>query len=75
MRDSQTSRILAVLSDGQPHTVSEIHRLAGYSRLNSRVSELRKKGHTIVCRSIPGESGSDGYEYQLVVSGQLELSA
>lgn len=62
---SQTQRILNYLSDGQPHTVAEIHQACGYSRLNSRVADLRKRGFAIYCRSIPGKTGSEGYSYQL----------
>lgn len=62
---SQCAAILEVLSDGEPHTVREIHERAGYSRLNSRVSELRTRGHNIVCRHVPGCRGTDAYEYRL----------
>lgn len=64
-RFSQCAKILAVLEDGQPHTVSEIHARAGYSRLNSRVSELRKYGYTITCERVPGATGTDAYVYTL----------
>lgn len=70
---SQNERILEVLADRQPHTVTEIHKRAGTCRLNSRISELRKKvqadGLDIVCRrnhDLP--SGPDAYTYQLEVA-------
>jgi hypothetical protein len=48
--DSQCGRILALLRDGEPHSMREIHRVCGFSRLNSRVSELRKVyGYVIDC--------------------------
>lgn len=46
---SQCSRVLAVLADGLPHRMQEIHQRAGFMRLNSRISELRQRGHHIVC--------------------------
>lgn len=46
---SQTSRVLAVLKDGNPHSIEEIHERAGSMRLNSRIAELRTRGHNIVC--------------------------
>jgi hypothetical protein len=64
---SQAARILEVLDDERWHTVAEIHRRAGYSRLNSRVSELRNKhGHAIECRHVKGKTGTEGYEYRLI---------
>lgn len=38
---SQCDAILAVLKDGEWHTIDEIHRIVGPCRLNSRVAELR----------------------------------
>jgi hypothetical protein len=64
---SQCERVLAVLEDGQPHDIQEIHRLAGTMRLNSRVAELRTRGHEIVCTR-EGET----YRYQLVLLGEPE---
>lgn len=61
---SQNSRILAVLADGHPHTTAEIHRIAGFSRLNSRIAELRKRGHVIECAYIGG-TGPEAFEYRL----------
>lgn len=49
MTGSQCDRVLAVLADGNVHTITEIHERAGTMRLNSRISELRARGHTIVC--------------------------
>ena len=78
---SQNDRILAVLQDGHEHEMRDIHREAGFCRLNSRISELRKRGHNIECRR---EGGL--YFYRLVTpepvyacvvdesAGQLELA-
>jgi hypothetical protein len=52
---SQTQRILEYLSDGQEHEMRDVHRAVGFCRLNSRVSELRKRGHRIECRKAGGE--------------------
>lgn len=62
---SQNARILQVLADGQPHSAAEIHRRAGFMRLNSRVAELRsKEGLEISCEQI-GPSGPEAFIYQL----------
>jgi hypothetical protein len=65
-RRSQNDLIQHVLQDGSWHTVSEIHRRCGFSRLNSRVSELRKKrGMLIECRHVDGAGrGPTAYEYR-----------
>jgi hypothetical protein len=67
--NGQCARVLEVLADGQPHSVTELHRLAGTMRLNSRVSELRKhlkeRGETIVCTRAGG-AGPDSYIYTLI---------
>ncbi len=47
---SQCDRILEFLSDGREHEMRDIHRAVGFCRLNSRVAELRKRGHHIECR-------------------------
>jgi hypothetical protein len=36
--------------------------------LHSRISDLRKKGHNVEGRHVPGRSGADGYEYRLLSS-------
>lgn len=58
---SQCARVLEVLSDGQPHTMREVHARAGFMRLNSRVSELRSRSFAIEC----WRDGGD-YVYQLL---------
>lgn len=67
-RLSQCEKILRVLERG-PVTASEIHHIAGYSRLNSRVSELRKRGYVITCEYVGG-SGADAYRYELHESAE-----
>lgn len=49
MTASQCDRVLAVLRDGDWHDINEIHRRAGTMRLNSRISDLRARGHLIEC--------------------------
>lgn len=59
---SQCGRVLAVLADGQPHSLQEIHAHAGPMRLNSRIAELRRPyGRDIRCWR-----DRDTYWYQLV---------
>lgn len=61
-RRSQCDRIAAVLADGRPHSMEEIHRIVGTCRLNSRIAELRKRrGMNIVCDKSGGH-----YIYRLV---------
>ncbi len=62
---SQCQAILEVLRDGEFHSVRQIHAQAGYSRLNSRISELRKQGHAIECVRVPKLRGVDAYQYRL----------
>lgn len=64
---SQCARILDVLQDGRWHSVLEIHQRAGYSRLNSRVSDLRKQGYTILCDTQGEGRATERYRYRLVV--------
>jgi len=47
---SQCQQILHVLSDGREYEMRDIHRAVGFCRLNSRVAELRSRGHEISCR-------------------------
>lgn len=65
---SQTARILEVLRDGRHHSVAEIHRRAGTSRLNSRVADLRAKGYDIRCTTIQATPHTERYLYQLLSS-------
>lgn len=61
---SQNARIIRALGNGHWTTVSEIHRRAGPSRLNSRISELRKKGYQIEHQ--PRGNGPLGHVYRLL---------
>lgn len=65
MNGSQCDRVLAVLRDGRPHTMEEIHQFAGFMRLNSRISDLRHRGYEITCNRVDGR-----YVYRLL--GRLE---
>lgn len=64
--NSQNARILKALSSGTWVTVAEIHRRAGTSRLNSRVSDLRKYGYEIEHEAVPGKTGPLGHRYRLL---------
>lgn len=65
---SQCAAILRVLRDGQPHSVRTIHERAGFSRLNSRITDLRKAGYDIEHRVIEAPSQVDRHVYQLLAS-------
>jgi hypothetical protein len=56
---THNQRVLALLSDGLPHSHHELYRL--YVMAHSRVSDLRKQGHDIRCWR-----EGDSYLYQLV---------
>ncbi len=43
-------RVLAVLSDGRPHTTRQIVRRARALAVNACISELRQHGAVIECR-------------------------
>lgn len=64
---SQCDRIAAVLADGQPHRMTDIHRVVGFCRLNSRIAELRTRGHVIVCE----RKGADYIYTELVHPGAV----
>lgn len=55
-------RVLAVLSDGQPHSTLEIIREAEVCAVNSAVAELRMNGFRIECRQV----GRERFEYTLI---------
>lgn len=63
--NSQNARVLRVLSDGRWHTSANIVRKTGAKRLNSRMSELRKRGYEIEREPIPGKTGELGHRYKL----------
>lgn len=74
-KPSQCDRILRVLRDGNWHSAAEIHQRCGYSRLNSRISELRRRGHNILpSRRVEGASGPEAYEYRLIVDAFEETA-
>ncbi len=75
---SQCSDILVVLADGKPHSVAEIHNRAGFSRLNSRVAELRSRGYDIHHSLIGGTRQTERHIYRLIsspASGRDEVAA
>jgi len=54
MKQSQASRLLALLKDGQPHSTPEILRVVynlhddkGIARIGARIFDLKAKGHEI----------------------------
>ena len=68
-RASQCDRILEVLSDGEPHSMEEIHRRVGTCRLNSRIAELRERFKRLgIPKTITCDKGGGRYIYQLIDS-------
>ena len=65
---SHCDRILDALRDGEWHSTHALYIEVGPMILHSRVSDLRKKGHNVEGRHVPGRTGSDGYEYRLLPS-------
>lgn len=62
------ARILNALRDEQWHTTAHLYRTVGPCILHSRISDLRRKGHDVQGRHVPGKTGADGYEYRLTDS-------
>lgn len=65
--------LLKVLADGREHTLTEILARSLNERghgltVHSRVSELRRRGHTIEHVTIPGAQRGAGHAYRLVAS-------
>ena len=76
MSASQNERILQVLREGGRFTTAEIHARAGFSRMNSRVAELRKRGYVIVCTHIEGvPAGPHAQAYELLGEPSREADA
>ncbi len=63
---SQSARVIQFLSDGYWHTVPHIQQACGTMRLNSRISELRKRGYVIECERVAGEVGAAAYRYRML---------
>jgi hypothetical protein len=56
---THSERVLDLLADGEPHSHRELYGL--YVIVHSRISDLRKRGHTIECWR-----EGDEYLYQLI---------
>jgi len=69
---SHCSEILAMLETG-PKSAAELHR-GVYCIVHSRISELRARGHEIVCEKVPGGRGPEAFVYTLIGS-LTELAA
>ena len=73
---SQGARILHALANGKWQTVQTIHRKAGTSRLNSRISELRHRHGYGIDHDTggPGPTAARVHRYRLVSApGELPL--
>lgn len=69
--------LLAVLSDGKPHTLHEILLASVRERghaftVHSRAADLRKLGYTVACKPMPRKRGS---VYQLVTRPLEEVAS
>jgi hypothetical protein len=67
-RENNKARILAWLSDGRRHHMSELLEVGGY-RYSARIYELRKEGFDIETLQV----GDDEFAYRLR-AGQGELA-
>ncbi len=66
---SHCEQVLAALRDGEWHTTADLYRRTdGFLILHSRISDLRKQGHNVEGRHVPGKTGADGYQYRLLPS-------
>ena len=65
---SHCDLILDALRDGQWKTTRTLYIEVGPMILHSRVSDLRKRGHNVEGRHVPGKTGAEGYEYRLAPS-------
>ena len=75
MSQSHCQRVLEALQDanGAWVTSEQLYRRLGGMVLHSRIAELRKRGHTIEGRHVPGETGAAGYEYRLLLQERLDF--
>lgn len=66
--NTQCARILHALADGRWHSVAEIHRKAGTSRLNSRISDLRLMHGYVIEHDTggTGKTASTKHRYRLL---------
>jgi biotin operon repressor len=70
---SQNALIVAALeANGGWMSTAQIHRAAGFSRLNSRIAELREYGYEIPSRHVEGRVGPHSTEYMLVAAPRAE---
>jgi biotin operon repressor len=70
---SQNALIVAALeANGGWMSTAQIHRAAGFSRLNSRISELREYGYEIPSRHVEGKQGPHSTQYMLMAAPRAE---
>jgi hypothetical protein len=65
--------ILSVLEDGEKHTQADLLRRSFTERgcgltVHSRIADLRKQGHYVICERVPGADRGHAWAYQLVAS-------
>ena len=62
-------RVLALLSDGKPHTTRDIVRRARVMAVNACVAELRQHGATITCVKQAARNGGGWRFYYTMTKG------
>lgn len=65
-KSKRLQRLLSVLADGEEHTTMDIIRKASICAVNSAVSELRRNGYNVLCRSLGVVEDSRIYGYRLI---------
>ena len=70
---SHCDRILHALRDGHWHTTAQLYRDVGPCILHSRIADLRRKGHNVQGRHVPGRTGADGYQYRLAATAPPQV--
>jgi hypothetical protein len=65
--------LLAVLSDGNPHSQADLLRRSFEERgfgctVHSRIADLRERGYIITCERVPGKTRGEAWRYQLLAS-------
>jgi hypothetical protein len=65
--------LLSILEDGAQHSQAELLRRSFQERgcgltIHSRIADLRKQGHYIICDRVPGKTRGEAWTYQLLGS-------
>lgn len=69
LQSPRLQRVLAVLSDGRPHTTRDIVRKARVVAVNAVISELRSHGAEIICQRVALPRGGVRPFYYTMLKG------